>query len=232
MHEEMARLTDARMHRSFEEGRPPGTTAGSACVRARLRQSGGEGRGRTGAVWEAPGAALPNSLTYPSLSGLRDRPQEGCRTARAARAGSGGGCAPLGSRRTADLQLCGGRAARKLGRRGAKPGGGTSLRGSGWGQLRFKMVDRRRREEKRNTGRKSFISKEIKIEPSICTFGEEADTTTFIHHKTLSSVTVLEAWGGVRGDGRAHPRLGEGAKRRIHAAVVGKGVQGQDAAGE
>ena len=81
MREEMARLTDARTDGSVEVGRPFGTAAGSACVTARLRQSGGKGRGRTGAVWEAPGAALPDRLTHPSLGGLRDRPQRGSRTA-------------------------------------------------------------------------------------------------------------------------------------------------------
>lgn len=39
MQEEMDRLPDG----SVEEGRPPGTAAGSACGRDRLRQSGGEG---------------------------------------------------------------------------------------------------------------------------------------------------------------------------------------------
>lgn len=236
MCEEMARLTDARTDRSVEVGRPSGTAAGSACVTARLRQSGGEGRGRTGAVWEAPGAALPDRLTHPSLGGLRDRPQGGSRTA------SGGARRKweraYPSRKPGGLHICSSVA-------GAPRGGlGRGVRGreacASAGDVvphspasKWLTRDGEKKKEIQEE-RESFISKDIKIEPSICTFGEEEDATTFVHHKRLPSVPVLDSsgWSAWERRGRAQPRLGEGAKRRIDPAVVGKGVQGHHGAEE
>lgn len=93
MHEEMDRLTHGRAEASRRGGH---LVAGSACGRGRLRQSGGDGLGRTGAVWEAPGAALPDHLTHPSLGLPPHRPQGASRTASGrARRKCGSAHAPL-----------------------------------------------------------------------------------------------------------------------------------------